>query len=225
VNRSDGVAGAVYIEGTRVSQDVVIAEIHGRGQCADHMKQMIDHKQVTAIVMAGLLCVAVNGHGQEIYRSVGEDGIVSFSDVRTAEAEVIELPASPVSASAVERQQSMIEQQLSVAKALEDSRLAREEAKTKRIAALAAVQPQTVYYQAPEPRYVVGGYRRSWSGYQRKSGYWKPGYGRPGAGKPGYGRPGHGNPGHPGYGPGKPSHPINPGRPRGSTTRIPMHSF
>lgn len=137
------------------------------------------------------------GWAGEIYRSVNAQGVVSFSDVRTPGATSLALPQTPVpdAEAAAEQQQRIIDQQLQVAEALETSRLAREAAHTKRLEALAAVQPTTIVVPQTETRYV-GGYS-----YQRRS--WHPGY------RPGY--PGY-RPGYPGY-PGRPDHPGHPAHP------------
>jgi len=122
---------------------------------------------------------------QTVYRHVDENGVVSFSDVETDGAEVMDLEVAAVREGAMVEQREMIDQQLAVAKVLEESRLAREDARTRRLEALAA-QPETVYYREEDRSRHVGG---SW-------GYW--------------GRPGWPNrPGHPGH-PGKPVHPIAP---------------
>ena len=127
-----------------------------------------------------LLALAPAAGAQTVYRHVDEHGVVSFSDVETDGAETMELEVTEVRKTALAEQQALIDQQLSVAKALEESRLAREDARTRRMEALAAAQPKTVYYrEADRSRYVGGGW-----------GYW---------GRPGW--PGH---------PGKPVHPIEP---------------
>ena len=72
--------------------------------------------------------------------------------------------------------------------------MAREEARTRRLEALAAAGPRTVYYREPErTRYVGGIYSRS-SFHHRRWGY----------------GPGNGKPGHPGLRPPHPSQPIAP---------------
>jgi hypothetical protein len=136
-----------------------------------------------------VLCLPAAAGAQTVYRHVDENGVISFSDVETDGAEVMDLEVATVRESAMAEQRELIDQQLAVAKALEESRLAREDARTRRLEALAAVQPKTVYYrEADRTRYVDG----SW-------GYW---------GRPGWpNRPGH--PGYPGH-PGKPVHPIEP---------------
>lgn len=150
------------------------------------------------IALAGtLLLLAAPGLAQTVYRHVDENGVVSFSDVATEGAESLTLAVSEPPEDALSNQQALIEQQLSVAKALEESRLAREDARTRRIEAQAKSQPQTVYYREDDRRRYVGG-RWGW-GY--------PGY-------PIY-------PGHPGY-PGKPVHPIAPPPERPPTRPVPF---
>ncbi|MFV2090527.1 MAG: DUF4124 domain-containing protein [Pseudomonadales bacterium] len=153
---------------------------------------------VLSLLAAPLLAV-----GQEIFRTEDENGVVSFSDVATDGAEVMTLPVAPVTADAVETQQRMIDQQLMVAKALEESRLARQEARTNRLQALAATQPRTIYYREEDQYGYFGGY--SYYGP-----YWDhyPGFDRPG---------------HPGVGPPHPSQPINPPHgPPGKPPSVPV---
>lgn len=153
-----------------------------------------------------LMSLPVWGVAQTVYRNVSDSGVVSFSDVATEGAERLELSAAPVRENAQVAQQALIEQQLAVAKALEESRLARAEARTKRLQALAAVQPRTVYYREVDRTRYVGGY---WGG--------RPPH------KPGY-------PGHPGYPshPGHPSLPIEPPpnvRPPSRPVPFPVQNF
>jgi hypothetical protein len=124
------------------------------------------------------------GQAQTIYRHVDENGVVSFSDVQTEGSQSMTLEVREPRENAFDEQQALIEQQLTVAKALEESRLAREDARTRRIEAQAKSAPQTVYYREDDRRRYVGG---RWG--------WGPGY----PGLPGF--PGH---------PGKPVHPIEP---------------
>lgn len=124
---------------------------------------------------------------QEVYRSVDEHGVVTFSDVATEDAVLLELPVTEVRQDALAELEARIALQLEVAKSLEESRLAREAARTERIAALADSEPRTIYYRE-EDRYLDGwGY---WGG-----GYWGGGYG-----------PGH----RPGHRPPRPMPPIEP---------------
>ena len=95
---------------------------------------------------------------------------------------------------AFDAQQALIEQQLSVAKALEESRLAREEARLRRLEVQAKSQPEIVYYREEDrTRYVGGRWGWGWPGYPN--------------------RPGH---------PGKPTHPIAPPPELPDTRPIPL---
>ena len=142
-------------------------------------------------------CYAASAFGQDVFRSTDEHGVVSFSDIETQGAERLILAQAPVQApdqeSSIAHQQAIIDQQLAVAKSLEDSRLARLDARTRRLEALAAAQPQTIYYREPDRIRYVGGYWNRW----------------------GYG-PGH--PGRPGVHPPRPVHPIAP--PPGGGSRL-----
>ena len=134
---------------------------------------------------------------QTVYRHVDENGVVSFSDVATEGAETLTLEVSAPREEAFTEQQALIDQQLAVAKALEESRLAREEARIRRLEAQANTQPQTVYYrEADRTRYVGGRWGWGWPGY-----------------------PSH--PGHPGH-PGKPVHPIEPPPELPDTRPVPL---
>ena len=141
-----------------------------------------------APLLIGLIGLAAGNPGlaQTVYRHVDENGVVSFSDVHTEGSESVTLEVREPRENAFDEQQALIEQQLTVAKALEESRLAREEARTRRIEAQAKSQPKTVYYREDDRRRYVGG-RWGWG--------WGPGF------------PSH--PGYPGH-PGKPVHPIEP---------------
>lgn len=139
-----------------------------------------------ALAVMVMAAVPVAGSTQTIYRSVDENGVVSFSDVETDGAQHLQIVPAPVRENAQQEQQALIEQQLTVAKSLEESRLARDAARTKRIEALAAVQPKTVYYREADRTRYVGG---SW-GWGHRPGY--PGY-----------------PSHPIY-PGRPPGPVHP---------------
>jgi hypothetical protein len=138
-------------------------------------------------LVTALLTLSVNASAREVFRTQDDDGVVSFSDVASPGAEVIVVTSPTVPENSIERQQGIIEQQLAVAKALEESRLAREESRTRRLEALAATRPQVI--QAPPVRRTyVGGV-----------GYWQT-------------YPWHGpwKPGHPGWRPPYPSLPIEP---------------
>jgi hypothetical protein len=148
---------------------------------------------------------------EEIYRYVDEQGVTSFSDVPLPDAERVQLNAPPPSVGGAAAARAMIELQLAVAKALEESRLAREKAQAELLEARAASRPRTVVYY-PLERTVYGG------GYL--GGYWWPGYGhRPD--RPDH-RPDHPDhrPDHPDYRPDWPDHrppqfrPVHPVVPR-----------
>jgi hypothetical protein len=163
--------------------------------------------------MVFALIIASPASAQEVFKTVNEDGVVSFTDFAVPGAERLDIEpiaADPEGAEAssrlIEQQlevaKSLIEQQLEVAKSLEESRLARRRAETERRVALAASQPQTIYYPV-----------------ERDTGFWGwPGYGyRPG--RPPW-RPGV----RPPYRPGYPAHPIAPGHPRPPAARPPSQS-
>ncbi len=119
-----------------------------------------------------LLCLpAADLAARVVYRSVDENGVVSFSDVRTERAEPVELPVVVVREGAAGEQQALMEQQLAVARSLEESRLAREEARTRRIEALAAARPRTVYHREADRQRYVGGFWGYWPGYPGYPGY------------------------------------------------------
>lgn len=167
--------------------------------------------------LLGLALVAMGSMpaaAQEVYRTVAEDGSVSFSDVSSAGAQTLTLPSFAADEEALVRQRQVIEQQLLVAKALEESRLARVAARARRLDALAAMQAAAVRadqlreQEVERPRYVGGVlWRGHWSGTH---GYWR-------------GR----HPGHPGARPPYPSHPVapppagHPNRPPSQKVRFP----
>ena len=82
-----------------------------------------------------LLLLGVGAYGAEqtqlVYRSVGPDGEVVFSDTPASNggSEAVPLRVSAGAAGAQARADALIEQQLTVAQALESSRLARERAR------------------------------------------------------------------------------------------------
>ena len=131
------------------------------------------------LVLTGTTAMAA----EQVFRSVDEDGVASFTDYPVPGAEEIAVDPVPANADRAKASAAMIEQQLEVAKALQDSRLARRKAETERAAVRAASQPQTIYYPVE----------------RNTGGFW---------GWPGYGyRPPH-QPGHPGVRP-----PHRPERP------------
>jgi len=153
------------------------------------------------VVAAGLavMLAPATVAAEEIYRHVDADGVTSFSDVPVPEAERVQLNPPPPAEGGAAAAREMIELQLSVAKALEESRLAREKAEAELLEARAAARPRTVVYY-PVERTVYGG------GYL--GGYWWPGYG------PRPGRPEH-RPDRPDHRPPqfRPVHPVVPERP------------
>ncbi len=140
-----------------------------------------------ALLIFSVLAPAVAA--QEVFRTVDENGVVTFSDMETEDSERLELPPTIVRENAMAEQRAMIEQQLEVANALEASRLAREAARTERLEALAESEPRTIYYRE-EDRYVNSGWGY-WSGGSWGGSYWP---GRPPGQRP----------------PLKPVHPIEP---------------
>ncbi len=92
------------------------------------------------------------------FRTTGEYGEGSFSDVELPGATQIDLPTTVIEPARIADQQAIIDQQLRVAKALEDSRLARQAAVTERLLALAASRPQVVYVEPQEYRATNGYY-------------------------------------------------------------------
>lgn len=146
------------------------------------------------VLMLMIAWASAAAAAQTVYRSVDENGVVSFSDVASNGAERLELSPVPVREDAQIEQQALIEQQLTVARSLEESRLAREEARTKRLQALAAAQPRTVYYREADQYRYPGGQWRYWDGGH---GPWFPH--RPPPHRPDW--PGH---------PGSPTQPIEP---------------
>lgn len=139
---------------------------------------------------------------QEVYRTVSADGVVTFSDQASVGAERLVLPGvAGADKSALAAQQALIEQQLEVARVLEESRLAREDARIRRLEAQAAQQPQTVYYPVAQPSRYVGGLvsYRSVGPYRQKHhrGSWKRDKSWPGGPDGGYGGHDGGYGGHP----------------------------
>lgn len=156
-------------------------------------------RRILMVISGFLFCApwaAAEVVEQSVYRRVDEHGVVSFTDFPVPGGERLHMEPVPAGPSPADASQRLIDQQLAVAKALEDSRLARQAAQTQRLAALAASRPQTIYYEVPRQTSYAGGYYR----------YRNPRYGH--------------HPGRPGYRPGRPHHPVtpphrpgNPGRP------------
>ena len=168
-------------------------------------------------VAALTLVTTVALSAEQVYRTVDEQGVASFTDYPVPGAEEIAVDPVPANADRAKASAAMIEQQLEVAKALEDSRLARRRAETERAAVRAASQPQTIYYPVE----------------RNTGGYWGwPGYGyRP---RPPH-RPEHPiarppyQPGHPGVRPPfkpvvPPSQPVAPGPWRPGHGKLPSQS-
>jgi hypothetical protein len=121
---------------------------------------------VPVFLYLSALCLPVTVAAQTVYRHVDEHGVVTFSDVATDGAEAMELEVAAVREEALSEQRALIDQQLAVAKALEESRLAREDARTRRLEAQAASEPKTVYYrEADRTRYIGGPWLGGWPGY------------------------------------------------------------
>jgi hypothetical protein len=102
--------------------------------------------------------------GQEVFVSIGEHGEVSYSDVATADAERRTLPPFEPDVDVLAELDRRIQQTLDVARALEQSRLAREEARAgaRREALATATPPITIVesHYAPYP-YVYAPYRHA----------------------------------------------------------------
>lgn len=100
--------------------------------------------------------------GREVFVTVGEHGEVSFSDVASPGAERRTLPPVTANDDALADLESSIRQTLDVARALEESRLAREQARAEaRAAAAPPAAPPVVYVEeryAPFP-YVYAPHR------------------------------------------------------------------
>lgn len=132
---------------------------------------MYEHRRHRTVIrlrstLLALILISTPTFAQTVYKRVDENGVVSFSDVETDGAQSMTLPVSVPNENAQHEQQTLIEQQLTVAKALEESRLAREAARTKRMEARARSQPQTVYYREEDrTRYVGGRWGWGWPGH------------------------------------------------------------
>lgn len=127
----------------------------------------------------------VSGSAQaaEVYRSTGDFGEVTFSDLETPDAQtvIVDTPRSASPAGA-----DWVAQALDVARMLEESRLAREAAAAERRDAYRKRQQEMVPVTEPEERTSYA----PWYPYPYA---WRPGY------------PGHRPPHRPGR-PGQPSH-------------------
>jgi hypothetical protein len=156
-----------------------------------------------------------------VYKRVGPDGVVTFSDQAEEGAEAIEIEMAAPRADDVARAGEMMRQQLEVADALEQSRRADEAAREKAReydlavaraeAARAAAEASQVY---DDDEYVwAPWYSPGYPGW----GPWRPGHDRPGHDRPGHEGPGHGGPGDDRPGDGRPGrgHPSPPPKPLG----------
>ena len=150
-------------------QDAVLNEEYIRGQKErEFADKRIEGEQVTltcesrylfwlliAAIVPGLASADV------FYRTTGEYGEQSFSDINSPGATRLEVHAPSVDLARIAEQRAMVEQQWMVANALEESRLARESAAAKRLAAhkrevvTVAAPTSGVYpgrYFLPQPR-------------------------------------------------------------------------
>jgi hypothetical protein len=152
------------------------------------LKRLFPLCRAAAMLAAGLAAPGLAA--QEIYRSVDENGVVSFSDVESEDAVRLNLPDTVIREDALAELEARIALQLEVAKALEASRLAREAARTERLAALADSEDRTIYYREEDRDQFLDGW-----------GYWGGGYWGGGGYRPGH-RPGH-----------RPPVPVNPVEP------------
>jgi hypothetical protein len=106
------------------------------------------------VLLAGSVTAGTAASAQEVFVSTGSHGETSFSDVAEPGAERIVVESAPPRDDALAEMQRRIEQTLTVANALEESRLARETARAEardRAAERQAQQPPQVIYQ---DRYV-----------------------------------------------------------------------
>ena len=110
------------------------------------------------IVCLALVSITPSVFADAVFRTTGEYGEVSFSDVELPGAKQIDVSVTVVDPARIADQQTIIEQQLRVAKALEESRLARQAAATERLLAIAAARPQIVYVEPQEYRSTNGYY-------------------------------------------------------------------
>ncbi len=156
-------------------------------------------KRICNLSLLALAVLAGSAHTQGIYRSTGDYGEASFSDVETPEAAPVAVdPPVPASSEVAD----WVAETLEVARVLEESRLAREAAAAERRDAYRKRQQETAPAAAPEQRVTYA----PWYPYPYG---WRPGYP---AYRPPYGpaRPPH-RPGRPPQDPGRPPH--GPDRP------------
>jgi hypothetical protein len=143
-------------------------------------------RQIQLLVLAWAL-VSGSAQAAEVYRSTGDFGEVTFSDLETPDAQpvIIDAPQPASSAGA-----DWVAQTLDVARMLEESRLVREAAAAERRDAYRKRQQERVPVTEPEQRTSYA----PWYPYPYA---WRPDY-------PGH-RPPH-RPGRPDHRPGAPSH-------------------
>jgi hypothetical protein len=113
----------------------------------------------TIVALAALAAVsAAAGAGSqpppEVYVSTGEHGEISFSDVAAPGAERVYVATSEPAEDPLAELERRIEQTLTVANALEASRLAREKARADANAGAAAAQSQAAPEVVYQDRYV-----------------------------------------------------------------------
>jgi len=95
--------------------------------------------------LSGLPAVAGAETSEEIYVSTGEHGEVSFSDQASPGAERVAVETAEPAEEPMVELERRIQQTLSVANALEESRLEREKARARVAEARADAQPEVVY--------------------------------------------------------------------------------
>ncbi len=153
--------------------------------------------RIQLLVLAWAL-VSVSAQAAEVYRSTGDFGEVTFSDLETPDAQTVTVDTPRPASSAGP---DWVAQTLDVARMLEESRLAREAAAAERRDAYRKRQQAVVPVIEPEERTSFA----PWYPYPYA---WRPGY------------PGHRPPHRPGR-PGQPSHlPAEP--PSGEPVRSPI---
>jgi hypothetical protein len=104
--------------------------------------------RITLIIAWGAAAAVRAETHHQVYVYTGENGEVSFSDVAAPGAEPVELTPPEAPPGAMADLQQRIEQTLRVAKALEQSRLAREAARAqarRQAAADVRTEPQVIY--------------------------------------------------------------------------------
>lgn len=140
------------------------------------------------LAACALTCVAaaaVAAESTTIYRRVGPDGVVTFSDEPSEGAQAVEIVVDRPHEEDVARTQSMHEQQLEMGQLLEESRRADEDARAQqreldieraRAEAARAAAEASAAYDDDDEGYIWG----PWYGPGYPS--WRPDDGRPGPG-------------------------------------------